>query len=246
MFAWPETPQFVVFGVAVAIAPFVAIAHIVYIAIIERRGDLVEERLRARFWLPVVLVTAAFVSVAAEFIADGRWASAVRLFGAGLPGVAIIAWWLLALQPDRLTFASPKPASAPVLGAIDPRDQPLLSALQDAMTDGLYREHGLTLEILADRLKAPVHRVRAVINQGLGHRNFAAFVNGYRLRHAKVALADPARGRETVLAIAYESGFAALQTFNRVFKDSEGVTPTAYREKALQEAAQTLKKPLDS
>jgi AraC-like DNA-binding protein len=80
--------------------------------------------------------------------------------------------------------------------------------------------------------------LRAVINQGLGHRNFASFVNGYRLAYAKAALADPVRGRETVLAIAYEAGFASLQTFNRVFKETEGDTPSGFREKRLRDAAQ--------
>jgi AraC-like DNA-binding protein len=71
-------------------------------------------------------------------------------------------------------------------------------------------------------------------------------VNSYRLDHARGALADPARGRETVLAIAYESGFSALQTFNRVFKEAEQEAPTRYRERQLREAAQNQKLPLDS
>jgi AraC-like DNA-binding protein len=61
------------------------------------------------------------------------------------------------------------------------------------------------------------------------------------LTFTKNALSDPRRGRETVLAIAYEAGFASLQTFNRVFKDTEGDTPTEYREKHLREAAQNQK-----
>jgi AraC-like DNA-binding protein len=46
-------------------------------------------------------------------------------------------------------------------------------------------------------------------------------------------LADVERARETILAIAYESGFASLQSFNRVFKDVVGQTPTDFRAAAL-------------
>ena len=62
-------------------------------------------------------------------------------------------------------------------------------------------------------------------------------------RDFKAALADPARGRETVLAIAFESGFGALQSFNRVFRESTGETPTAYRQRCLTIAAQARKTP---
>jgi AraC-like DNA-binding protein len=72
-----------------------------------------------------------------------------------------------------------------------------------------------------------------LIHSGLGYRNFAAFLNGYRLSHAKALLANPDRARDTVLAIAHEAGFASLPTFNRVFKDAEGQTPTEFREASL-------------
>jgi hypothetical protein len=44
----------------------------------------------------------------------------------------------------------------------------------------LFREHNLTIADLAERLKVPEHNLRRLINTTLGHRNFNAFVNGYR------------------------------------------------------------------
>jgi hypothetical protein len=37
----------------------------------------------------------------------------------------------------------------------------------------------------------PEYRLRRLINQGLGHGNFNAFVNHYRIEDAKTTLADP-------------------------------------------------------
>ncbi|OYU16195.1 MAG: hypothetical protein CFE37_02295 [Alphaproteobacteria bacterium PA4] len=251
MHDWPSTsgagPLVARLVALIGIAPFVAIGHIMWVAISERGGDLVERRQSARLWLVAILATAGLVSVASESLGNASAAAVVRLGLASLPTMAIMCLWLMAIPPGRLRFEAPAaPGRAPAETDVDPRDQALLTALVNAMDAGLYREPGLSIERLAETLKSPTHRLRAVINQGLGHRNFAAFVNGYRLTHAKAALADPGRGRETVLAIAFEAGFAALPTFNRVFKDAEGDTPSGYREKHLQEAAQNRKTPLDS
>lgn len=247
MHDWNATPGAVPLVLAFAIAPFLAISHVIWVAIAERGDDLVEGRQRGRVWLVAILVAAALVSVTSENIADRDVADLVRLALASMPGVAILGLWLTSIAPQRLRFETPAAAeSAAAAPKVDPRDQALLVRLVAAMEQGLYRESGLTIELAAETLKTPTHRLRAVINQGLGHRNFAAFVNAYRLTYAKAALADPNRGRETVLAIAYESGFAALQTFNRVFKEAEGDTPSGYREKRLREAAQNQKTPPDS
>ena len=224
------------------ILPLAAIAHIGWIAVAERGDDLVEGRLRARFWLPVLLVTLAFLSVASEFLGDPVMATLARTAAAGLPALLILAFWMMTLDPRRLQF-EPATKQEPARPAIDPRDRALLGALQEAMEQGLYREPGLTIETLAEQLSTPAHRLRALINQGLGHRNFAAYVNKHRVAHAKSVLADPARGRDAILAIAFESGFGALQSFNRVFKEAEGETPREFRTKRLAETAQNQKSP---
>jgi AraC-like DNA-binding protein len=247
MHDWPSTSGAGPLVAMIAVAPFVAIGHIMWVAISERGGDLVEGRLSARLWLVAILATAGLVSVASESLGDTNAAAVVRLGLASLPTMAIMCLWLMAIPTGRLRFEVPAaPGRAPNETDVDPRDQALLAALVNAMDAGLYREPGLSIERLAETLKTPTHRLRAVINQGLGYRNFAAFVNGYRLTHAKAALADPGRGRETVLAIAFEAGFAALPTFNRVFKDAEGDTPSGYREKHLQQVAQNRKMLPDS
>lgn len=139
-------------------------------------------------------------------------------------------WWLGALDPSRLRF---NPASATNNLGVDPRDRALMDKLLALMDAGeAVREPSLTIDHFAKRLSAPTHRLRALIHRGLGFRNFASFAsfaNQYRLAHAKTALADPDRGRGTILAIAFDGGFPSLQTFNRVFHQSEGVTQTEHR-----------------
>lgn len=75
----------------------------------------------------------------------------------------------------------------------------------------------------------PEYVLRRLINERLGHRNFAAFVNEYRLREVSERLADRAVDRRPILTLALESGFGSIGPFNRAFRDRFGVTPTQFR-----------------
>ena len=92
-----------------------------------------------------------------------------------------------------------------------------------------FREPGLSVRALADRIGLPEYRLRRLINERLGHRNFAAFLNGYRIDFASAALANPEQSEESIVAIAMEAGYRTLSTFNRAFKAHHGETPSAYR-----------------
>jgi AraC-like DNA-binding protein len=85
---------------------------------------------------------------------------------------------------------------------------------------------------VAARVGVPEYRLRRLINQRLGHRNFAAYLNGFRLAEVKAALADPAQRDVPILTIALDAGFGSLAPFNRAFRDAEGMTPSDYRERA--------------
>lgn len=106
----------------------------------------------------------------------------------------------------------------------------LLDALCKLMEKGkAYRDDGLSIASLSQTLGVQEYRLRRLINQQLGHRNFSAFVNGYRLTEAAAALADPGQDGVPVLTIALDAGFGSIGPFNRAFKAHTGLTPTEYR-----------------
>ena len=53
-------------------------------------------------------------------------------------------------------------------------------------------------------------------------------MNEYRVKEVKEKLANKKYKSLTVLGIAYESGFNSKTTFNRIFKEETGMTPTEY------------------
>ena len=109
-------------------------------------------------------------------------------------------------------------------------DQKLVDALMRLMADErIYRHDNISIGTLATKLKIPEYRLRRLINQRLGYRNFNAFLNAHRIAEAKAALADPSQAEVPVITIAMDAGFQSLGPFNRAFKATTGVTPSEYR-----------------
>jgi AraC-like DNA-binding protein len=121
----------------------------------------------------------------------------------------------------------PTPVEPPVS---EPADTALLAQLTRLMEqERCYRQDGFSIATLAGRMAIPEYRLRRLINQQLGHRNFTAFVNGYRLAEAEAALADPAQDEVPILTIALDAGFQSIGPFNRAFKTRTGLTPSEFR-----------------
>jgi AraC-like DNA-binding protein len=202
-----------------------------------REGDLIEGRRRMRLSLVagagafVVLTNFVEVLVHRDLLGD-EWRSFVEI------GIAVLTFGFCAAMfgvrhPDLLG-APQRPDSKPA-PALDPAD-PLAVRLKAYMLDERpYRDEGLTIAALAARLGEQEYRLRRLINGSLGHRNFAQFLNGYRLDEVRGALADPAQREVPILTIALDAGFGSLGPFNRAFRDAECMTPSEYRSRALKE-----------
>ncbi len=219
------------------IATFIMMGHLIYVTLKGRQEDLVESRRSVRIPFALGLAVMACSTVIVEDILGpdrnrlNAMISAFLIF-------PFIVWghvWLLRFEPGKLRFR-PTQAALPVKAAIDPRDRDLETRLATLMQEGrLYREQGLTIGALAEALAVPEHRLRQLINQGLGYRNFTAYLNGYRLAEAKRRLADPAEARTQILTIAMDVGFNSLAPFNRAFKAAEACPPSEFRDRALKD-----------
>lgn len=201
--------------------------HALSVVLRTWRDDLVQVRVQIR--VPFVAIVALYAFLMAGLQIAGLRLPARDLINAaalaaiGLTGAAIF----LRAPADLLGVAGPPHTpSTPAEAA----DRVLLDRLDQVMgSEEIWRREGLTIGALAEAVGAPEHRLRPLINDHLGHRNFAAFVNTRRIEAAKAALSDPAQARKTVAAIAFELGFGSLGPFNRAFKEATGVTPTEFR-----------------
>lgn len=220
-------------------------AHILWTIWRSAGGDLVEARRSVRVPFFVASVIFSLAQSGIEILTLPGRLGAISLTGLSIVlALLSVAGVSLFLRLREDLFATPKtepPATDP--SAIAPQDRPLAAKLAAAMEAGAWRREGLTIGALAADLGAPEHRLRKLINDGLGYRNFADFLNARRIDAAKAALADPERARDTVSAIAFDLGYASLGPFNRAFKEATGQTPSEWRRSALS-AAPNPKNPL--
>jgi AraC-like DNA-binding protein len=201
-------------------------------------ADLVEGRRRVRVFIVVVAALYGGLHDALQILTFGTDAAdVVNTVNAALLA-GIVAWTSIAMMQVTAgdLFAEPDTASVPSgpVTSITPdtiaADQNLIEALMRLMADErVYRHDNLTIGTLATKLKIPEYRLRRLINQKLGYRNFNAFLNNHRIEEAKAALADPTQAEVPVITIAMDAGFQSLGPFNRAFKAMTGVTPSEYR-----------------
>jgi AraC-like DNA-binding protein len=94
-----------------------------------------------------------------------------------------------------------------------------------------YTNADLDLRDLAAHLKVYPHYVTQVLNT-LFNQNFYEFVNTYRVNEAKKQLEDSRRlTKVSILSIAYDCGFNSKSSFNRIFKQKTGMTPSEFRDR---------------
>lgn len=213
-----------------------------------RAGDLVEGRRRFR----LVLAIAAGASIAGITLFETAAGAQTRAYASivtvalvlvlavagAMLGLGVRLWPVLAAEPAA-GAGDPTSLAATPATAIDPEERGMLDRLRLLMEEErVYREEGLSIGTLASRLRLPEYRLRRLINQRLGHRNFTSYVNGYRLAEAAAALSDPIQAQVPILTIALDAGFSSIGPFNRAFKAQTGRTPTDFRREQLAHSAQ--------
>ncbi|MDV6170252.1 AraC family transcriptional regulator [Flavobacterium sp. DG1-102-2] len=90
----------------------------------------------------------------------------------------------------------------------------------------IYLDNELTLELLAKKIKLPMHHLTQLFNLHLGE-NFNQYINRYRIAYAKGVLKNNEESL-SIEKIAFKSGFNSKVSFNRHFKSFTNMTPKEY------------------
>jgi AraC-like DNA-binding protein len=218
--------------IAQHVLSFALAAHAIWIAITERGDDLIERRRVFRMGFVIVVGVQTLAIVIVEVVLGYVTIPWLMLLQSGSTLIAVAAFGAVLLSSNAdLLFDAETPV--PPQPSLAPADNVLKQKLDAAMAGHIYREPGLTIGVLAGKLAVPEHRLRALINQRLGYRNFSDFLNSHRIADAQAWLSDPAKVALPVLTIAMDLGYGSLAPFNRAFRDTTGQTPTDWRRAAL-------------
>lgn len=178
---------------------------------------------------------AYFAEVAASAAGSGRFRFPTPM----LPATPELLPWLVRIEArttlaDRLAIEEAVPSlMEAVIGAVSSTTPlPVCASTRDARRIGdvlryieLHAAEPLDLETLASvAIMSKFHFLRT-FRHIVGMTPYQFLLN-MRMRRAAVRLATSS---EPVSAIAFETGFGDLSTFNGRFRDMFGVSPTVYR-----------------
>jgi len=145
--------------------------------------------------------------------------------------MSIITIWISAeafLKPE-IVFVEAKEKVAKNLVQIDEDLSKEAEWLKlEMQTNQYFLDPEITIRKLAESLEIHPNKLSKLINSGLG-KNFADFINQYRVDAVIKRINDPKYSHITLLGISFECGFNSKTTFNRVFKNMTGQTPFQFK-----------------
>lgn len=93
----------------------------------------------------------------------------------------------------------------------------------------VYKDESITLGTLASLLSISDKKLSELINTKL-ETTFYDLINRYRVEEVKEKMLSGKNDHLTLLGMAYESGFKSKTSFNRVFKQQVGMSPSEFRQ----------------
>lgn len=100
--------------------------------------------------------------------------------------------------------------------------------MQYLISNKPYLNPDYSLQMMADDMKISRQKLSEVINFGQ-KKNFYKLINEFRVEEVKEKLNDPRFAHYTVLGIGLDCGFNSKTSFNRIFKEETGFTPTEFK-----------------
>ncbi len=151
---------------------------------------------------------------------------AVLIYWLGLKGYLVNSRFAAGQQNGK--------AASPASRLPDTTAGEFIRRLQHVMEAAqLYLDPSLTVNSLAQQAGIPAKTVSAVLNQHLD-KSFSTFVNEYRVAAFKRRILQEDTSHLTIPGIAMECGFPSPATFQRIFKQLTGATPSQFIQETKQ------------
>ena len=232
----PALAGFTLIGVIFAGLRLFFIVHMIYVAWQGREDDLIEtrKRFRSTFIIMVGLYSTVIFIAETFYATDQPLPPYISLIQAGsfFTLALVILWYTTSTKTGLLLIRQDNsPANLSKANATEQHD--LYAITESIKANNLYQESGLTISVLAEKVGLPEHRLRRLINQHMGYRNFSEFLNQHRIKKAMTLLSNVDNRHDQILTIAMDLGYGSLGPFNRAFKAHTGKTPTEFRKSSL-------------
>ncbi|HRI76507.1 MAG TPA: AraC family transcriptional regulator [Alphaproteobacteria bacterium] len=183
---------------------------------------------RERYWLVMLLLGANLAGLVINFLRSAeqiapREADAL-LVTLGIAFAYLATTTLFRVYPPPVALNR---APRTRLLALSEEERAVAEKIRVLMEmDKVYQEHTFSRADLAREVGVSESALSKVVNAAFG-RSLPKLLNEYRVEDAKRMLADSSI---PIQVIASDAGFNSLASFNRVFRDITGETPSAWRQ----------------
>ncbi|MDO6424784.1 AraC family transcriptional regulator [Saccharophagus degradans] len=127
---------------------------------------------------------------------------------------------------DGLSSTQPVSAEEPTAEEKGFKDEHILRIQNYMQQHKPYLDNNINLEHLAQKVSLPERTLSRIVNQHF-NKNFFEFINTYRIDEAKKLLKQDKT--KAIIDVLAEAGFSSKSTFNSIFKQQVGMTPSQYR-----------------
>lgn len=205
----------------------------------ELRGEIVGHKIKIRFQRTVILFAFILVALLSALVAFAMMSNKAAK-RKNLVMAKLIEEYRNVKDSVERTVPAGKTEASPVeetggdavaSESLTEADRADYVAMRDLVrSERLFLDQNLTRDKVALLSGMGRNRLAKVIREYSG-TNFSGFVNLMRLEHS-LALLE--KNGSTVESVALDSGFGNVRTYQRLFKERFGMTPTEYREASLR------------
>ena len=215
------------FGYASVILALIMMAHLIWTLLRGREDDLRLRRRTARIWISVIMVSLLLMDLMIDVTMGFSWRPAGFVYVQN--GLILLAVLVLTVAIVRIDVSAlaPNPHPKEILNHQVSGHAATLHQIMS--TEQLYLRPELRLSDVVARLPLSEATTRSLIHDEFGQGHFRSFLNQYRINHAQELLRSPDHHASKLIAIAFDSGFASLASFQRAFKRETGLTASEWR-----------------
>lgn len=218
-------------GLATVLFALALMSHLIWTLLRDREGDLRLVRRTARLWISAVMVGLLLMDLIIDLTLGFSWRPASFVYvqnGLILLGVLSLAIVCIRIDVSSLATTPGPPETS------DTKLSVHAATLDNMMrSEQLYLRPELRLSDVVARLPLSEASTRSLIHKEFGQGHFRSFLNQYRVKHSQALLRSSDHHDSKLIAIALDSGFASLASFQRAFKRETGFTASQWREKEM-------------
>lgn len=203
--------------------------HLIWFLINGREDDLRLRRRDIRLWLPAAIIGLLLIDVGVDFILGFDWYPAEFVYAQNIIIFLLVSTLAIAttkIDTNILASDSSKRFADKEIVEYSENAQRIDKMMHE---EKIFLEPDLRLSDIVTRLPLSEASTRKLIHTEFRCEHFRTFLNRYRIQYAISLLDNPKRGEDKLIAIALDSGFASLASFQRAFKRETGKTPSTWR-----------------